>query len=120
MTKSLRTRFSALSFIALCLGASVVPFFSGCTTPPSARVVAVQSLKTVGQSAEAAVALSAELYAAHRLTAEQARAVLTFYDARFQPAFRLAVLTARSDLATLASPDLLTLAAQLARLLPPP
>jgi hypothetical protein len=95
----------------------------GCGTPPPARVAAVQTLKSVGQAAEASVALSAKLYAAGSLTAARARTVLDVYNGQFQPAFRLAVAAAKSDLAP-ASPDLINLAQQLADLVstynPPP
>ena len=70
--------------------------FFGCATPPAQRVVSVQTLKTIGQSAEATVTLSAQLYAAGKITAPQAREVFDFYNGKFQPAFRLAVAAVRT------------------------
>lgn len=89
---------------------------TGCSTPPSARVVQVQSLKAVGQTAEAAVVLAAQLYQAKTITAQQANAVNVFYDTRFQPAFRLAVAAVNANLDSVASPDLVGLAQQLSSL----
>lgn len=94
--------------------------YQGCSTAPNERVAAVQTLKAVGHSAEATVALSAQLYRDGRITAEQARKVIDKYNQEFLPAFRLAVAAVNSDLSSIASPDLLNLAAQLAALLPPP
>lgn len=107
--------YLSLFFAALCAFVAV-PAFTGCSTAPSQRVVAVQSLKAVGQSADASVALSAQLYRDGRITADQARAVMDFYDTKFQPAYRLAVSAVQADLSSIASPDLAALASQLAGL----
>lgn len=88
----------------------------GCKTTPSERVVAAQTIKSIGQAAESAVAVSAQLYRDRRITSIQARGIAEFYDRSFQPAFRLAVTAARSDLSAIASPDLVSLATQLATL----
>lgn len=101
--------------IIFCL-AFAFPVTPGCTTPPSARVVAVQTLRAVGATAEAAVATSAQLFKDGRITAQQARDVMAFYDSKFQPAFRLAVTASKSNLDSIASPDLVTLATQLTTL----
>lgn len=106
--------------VALLLAALPVAGPVGCSTPPSVRVVEVQSLKAVGEAAEAAVALSAHLYASGTVTATQARAVIDFYDGKFQPAFRLAATAARADLSQPASADLAALASQLVALVNPP
>ena len=89
---------------------------TGCSSPPSARVVQVQSLKAVGESAEAAVTLSAQLYRDGKITPAQARQVLDFYDTKFQPAFRLAVAAVNANLDSIASPDVALLASQLSAL----
>lgn len=89
----------------------------GCSTPPTQRNVTVQTLKTVGQAAEAAVVTSAKLYEDGKISAVQARAVLDAYNNKFQPAFRLARTAAKSDLSTVASPDLVNLALQLTNLI---
>lgn len=102
-----------LLILALCVA---VPMQSGCQQAPSARVVQVQTLLAVGQSAEGAVALSAQLYRDNKITATQARQVMDVYNLKFQPAYRAAVTAARSDLSSLASPDVLLLAAELSAL----
>lgn len=109
--------FRVFALLSALVFASVAPVIvTGCATAPSARVAQVQSLKAVGQSAEAAVSLSAQLYRDGKITGAQARAVMDFYDARFQPAFRLAVAAVNANLDSLASPDLLALASQLSAL----
>jgi hypothetical protein len=90
---------------------SVVPV--ACSTAPSNRVQAVQTLKAVGQSAEAAVTLAAQLFRDGKINAAQAQTVVEYYDQKFQPAFRLAVAAVNSDLSSVASPDILALANQL-------
>lgn len=89
---------------------------TGCTAPASKRVAAVQTLKAVGHSAEAAVTLTANLYAANRITAAQAKQVMDLYDHRFQTAFRIAVSAVNANLDSFASPELVELAAQLSAL----
>lgn len=98
------------------LGCALPSFFSACSTAPSARVIQVQTLKAVGQSAESAVALSAQLYRDGKITAAQARQVMDFYDTRFQPTYRLAVAAVNANLDSIASPDVLALANQLSAL----
>lgn len=103
--------------IAILVLAFAVPLAPvACSTPPSARVVQVQSLKAVGQTAESAVALSAQLYQGGKITRAQARAVMDFYDDRFQPVYRLAVQAVNANLNSMASADLTALAQQLSAL----
>lgn len=102
----------ALAFLAIALPVAQ----TACSNPPSARVVQVQTLKAVGQSAEAAVALSAQLYRDQQITAAQARQVADFYDQKFQPAFRVAVSAVQANLDSIASPDVMALAQQLSAL----
>lgn len=102
--------------LVLCLVGTLPWMGTGCQTTPSERVVQVQTLLAVGQSAEGTVGLSAQLYRDGKITAVQARSVLDFYNNKFQPAYRLAVATAQSNLATLASPDMMNLASQLSAL----
>lgn len=104
-----------LLILAMALGLGSVAY-QGCGTPPSARVVQVQSLKAVGHTAEAAVATSAQLYNGHVITAQQARAVIDLYNLRFQPAFKVAVSAVNANLDSIASPELADLAGQLASL----
>src|SRR5689334_9698866 len=102
--------------VLLALFAVAMPMIeSGCAAP-SGRVVQVQTLKAVGHTAESAVALSAQLYRDHRITADQARAVNTLYDVKLQPAFRVAVNAVQMNLDSVASPELVDLAAQLSAL----
>lgn len=104
-----------LLFIAALLVA--FPFIStGCQQAPSARVVQVQTLRAVGESAEAAVALSAQLYRDGRISAVQANQVRIYYDFKFQPVYRLAVSSVKADLTSIASPDVLSLANELSAL----
>jgi polyhydroxyalkanoate synthesis regulator phasin len=102
------------TFLIILLLACAPAFTTSCTTAPSSRVVAVQTLKSVGQTAETSVAISAQLYKDGRITAGQARQVMDVYDKQFQPAFRIAVITANSNLESIASPDLMNIATQLA------
>ena len=99
--------------LALALPLAGALGLSGCATPVNQRVVAGQTLKAAGQAAEAAVALSAQLYAERRLSPAVARAVLDFYNDRWQPAYRLALAAAQSDPAQSAPLQLLTLLTQL-------
>lgn len=103
---------------ALCAFVLATPLLtlSGGCAAPSARVAQVQSLKAVGQSAESAVELSAQLYRDGRITPAQARQVADFYDQRFQPSFRLAVAAVNANLDSIASPDVAALASQLSAL----
>lgn len=103
-----------LLILALVCAAPILT--TSCQTPPNERVVVVQTLKATGETAEAAVALSAQLYRDGKINAPQARQVMTFYDTRFQPAFRFAVLAAQGDLSSVASPDLASLAYELVTL----
>jgi parvulin-like peptidyl-prolyl isomerase len=112
----MKIRFAVSFIAALCAFVFIAPSFTGCSTPPPARVVQVQSLKAVGQSAEAAVTLTANLYAAHQITGTQARQVMDFYDQKFQPAFRVAVAAVNANMDSIASPDLQGLANQLSNL----
>lgn len=103
-------------FLALALAFSAPILATSCSTAPSERVATVQTLKGVGHTADAAVALSAQLYRDQRITAAQARQVLDFYNQKFQPSFRLAVAMVNANLDSVASPDLVALASQLSAL----
>ncbi len=103
--------------IVAVLGVLSPMTFTACSTPPSARVVQVQTLKAVGQSAEAAVSSSAQLYAAGQITADQARQIMDVYDAKFQPAYRLAVNAVNANLNVQAPDELVALSSQLSALI---
>lgn len=102
-----------LTFIFCLLLAPVATLPTGCSTAPSARVVATQTLKSVGQTAESSIAVVAQLYADGKITPVQARTAMDFYNTRFQPAFRLAVAASRANLDTVASPEVFDLCQQL-------
>lgn len=100
--------------LILCLFGSPIPaLFTACATAPSERVSAVQTLKAVGQAAEAAVKESAYLYQNRRINAVQAYEIKVFYDYKFQPAFRLARSAVLGDLNSIAAPDVVALFNQL-------
>ncbi len=103
--------------IVAVLGVCSPAFITGCSTPPSARVAQVQTLKAVGHSAEAVVSSAAQLYAAGTITPEQAKLIMSFYDTKFQPAYRVAVTAVNSNLDLTAPDDLVLLSSQLAALL---
>ncbi len=90
--------------------------FTGCSSPPDKRVAQVQTLKAVGHAAETAVATTAQLYLAGVITQAQADQVRNLYDNRFQPTFRVAVSAVNANLDSVASPELVALASQLAAL----
>ena len=106
------TKVKLCFLLALAFAAPVL--VTSCAVSPKAQVYQVQTLKTVGQIAESALVLSAQLYGDKKITAAQAVAIATFYDAKFQPAFGISVMAAKSDLSSIASPDVILLASQLA------
>lgn len=103
----------ALVFALALLAPVIIP---GCATPPSSRVVAVQTLKALGSTAKAGMDATTQLLKTGQITVAQWQKVATFYDARWQPAFGFAVAAARSDLSAIASPDLAALATEFAAL----
>jgi hypothetical protein len=102
--------------VALCAFTLALTFTSattGCSTAPSARVQAVQTLGVLGSSAKAGMDSATQLLAQGSITVAQWQKVADFYDHRWQPAYALAVTAARSDLGSIASPDVTNLAVQL-------
>jgi hypothetical protein len=95
------------------VGLTVLP---GCQHPPSERVVAVRTLTAAGVAAKAAIDGAAELYLHGKLTQAQWDRVAAFYDHKFQPAFRAAVIAAETDLSREAAPQILSLLAELTQL----
>lgn len=100
-------------FLILALAFAAPLLVTSCNTTPQTKNYEVQTLKAVGHTAETAVALGAHLYHDGKITADQARHINELYDQKFQPAFRLAVSAAQSNLGSIASPDLAALAAEL-------
>lgn len=95
----------ALSFSAL----TVLP---GCGTAPSARVVQVQTLKTVELSAKASLDTAVQLVKSGQITVLQWQAISDFYDNKLQPAFLLANSTAKADLSDPTSPQIAELSGE--------
>lgn len=102
--------------LLIALATALPVMQTGCSTPANERVAAVQTLKAVGHTAEAAVATTAQLYAVGKVSAAQAAEVNRIYDKQFQPAFRIAVNAVNANLESVASPELIALAAQLSAL----
>jgi hypothetical protein len=86
---------------------------TGCKTPPSARVVQVETLLAVGNAAKGSMDAATNMLKGGQITVAQWQTVAAIYDTKFQPAYALAVAAAKADLSTLASPDLTALAQQL-------
>ena len=82
------------NLLLILLLATAPAIHVGCSTPAT-RNQTVATLKAVGHTAEAAVSLSAQLYADGKITNDQAWAVFEFYNKRYLPAFRLAVSAAK-------------------------
>ncbi len=104
-----------LLFLAVALGLGSVAF-QGCATPPPARVTTYETLQVLGGTAKSAMDASTQLLKQGSITVTQWQKVATFYDTRWQPAYGLAVAAARSDLSSLASPDLMALATEFSAL----
>ncbi len=102
--------------ILLALATALPVSQTGCSTPPSARVVQVQTLRAVGESAKTAMDATAQLLKQNQITLAQYIRVADLFDSKFQPAYRVAVAAARSDLSTLASPDLANVALEIINL----
>jgi len=104
-----------LIILALALGLGSV-VHQGCSTPPSERVTVYQTLQVLGGTAKASMDASTQLLKQGSITVPQWQKIAAFYDTKWQPAYGLAVASARSDLSTVASPDLMALAAELSAL----
>lgn len=116
----MKTRNIRLLIAALCLsvvGAFCMGSLTGCSTPPSARVVQVTTLKALGAARDTAMQVAGQLWRDGKINDAQRDKIIVYHDGVFQPAYRLAVASVQSDL-TLASPDLINLFAQLQALIP--
>lgn len=106
-----------ISLVILACVAFTVPLLNtGCSTAPDQRTQTVQTLKIVGQSAKTTMDGATQLLKQGSITVQQWQSIASFYDSKFQPAYALAVASARSDLSSIASPDLIGIAAQLSAL----
>jgi len=105
--------------LLLILLFAVTPLaYQGCSTPPSERVVQVQTLKALGQARDAAMKVAGQLWRDGKITDAKRDEIIAFHDNKFQKAYLLAVNGVQADL-TLASPDLLNLFTQLQALIQP-
>lgn len=103
-----------LSLVMAFAVISIPVLQTGCANQPSTRTAEVTTLKVVGTSAKATLDASAQLLRKGQITVAQWTQIATFYDTKFQPAYNLAVAAVQSDLSSVASPDLIALAAQFA------
>lgn len=101
--------------LSLCAVGPVA--FTGCSTPVSQRTVEVQTLGALGIAAKGTMDQASLALKNGTITVAQWQAVANFYDTKFQPAYNLALSAVNSDLSSVASPDLVGLASQLATLL---
>jgi len=108
---------SILAFTALWAGFFSLPVLqTGCTTPPDQRVQTVQTLKIVGQSAKTSMDAATQLLKQGTISVAQWSKVAEVYDRSFQPIYSTAIVTAHANLDSVADPELLGIAAQLAAL----
>lgn len=89
---------------------------TACTQTASTQQVEYKTLATVGLTAKTAMDAASSLLAQKKITVAQYQTIASFYDTKFQPAYKVAVQAARSDLSTIASPDVANLAIKLASL----
>ena len=109
-------RLLIVSVVLACAGTVCLTNLTGCSAPPSSRVVQVQTLRAVGETAKTAMDATAQLLKQGSISLTQYIRVADLYDKDFQPAYRVAVAAARSDLSSVASPDLANLAGQIVNL----
>lgn len=110
-------RLLLVSTLAFCAPVLTIVHVSGCATQPSARVVQVRTLGVLGSLTKTGMDGSTQLLKQGKLTVDQWRNVATFYDSRWQPAYNLAVAAVRSNLDSIAGPDLQKLADEFLALL---
>lgn len=119
----MKNRILTLLFVAL-MGVCSPILFTSCSTAPNDRVAAVQTLGILGQSAKSGMDSATQLLKQGSITVDQWRKVADFYDNKWQPSYALAVAAAKSDLSSVASPDITNLGLQflalVASLMPPP
>lgn len=102
-------------FLYLLFGFSGVALATnGCTT---SKVEAAKTLEAVGLSAKATVDTAAILLKNGKISVIQFENVAYFYDNRFQPAFRAALILVENNQQAPASLKLVQLAAELSSLL---
>lgn len=109
-----------MKYIRLLIYAVILAFTafetSSCSTAPSGRVQTVQTLAAVGLTAKSSINEAAQMLKRGEITVAQWQKVAKVYDTQFQPTYAVAVKAVRSDLSSVASPELVALAAQIAAL----
>lgn len=110
MKNHIRLLIVALA-LTLCVGPIMV--VAGCSSTPATRNQTVATLKAVGHTAEAAVSLSAQLFADGKITNDQAYAVFEFYNQKFRPAFRSAVLASKMNVDSISPQEVIDLSSEL-------
>ena len=105
-----------LLILALATATPLALVQTSCQQAPSARTVEYQTLAIVGQTAKSGMDAATQLLKQGSISVAQWQRVATFYDTQFQPTYAVAVAAAKSDLSSVASPDLLALGTQLASL----
>jgi len=110
-------KLHVILFAAVWLGFFSLPVLqTGCSTTPDQRVQTVQTLKVVGQSAKTSMDTATQLLKQGAITVEQWQKVASVYDNSWQPIYSVAVNAAHSNLNSVADPELIGIAAQLAAL----
>lgn len=108
---------SIIFLAALWVGFFSLPVLETGCAGTSTQVVAVKTLEDVGQAAETTVAISAQLYGTHAITAAQANSIRDFYMLKFQPAFGAAVDAVQGNKQASAPASIIQLSIDLAALL---
>lgn len=111
--KTLRSLLTAVCLLALV---SAPVLTTGCSNTPTTQTTKYKTLAAVGAAAQAAMDGAATTLKAGKITVPQFQRIASFYDTKFQPAFRFAVTAAQADLSSVASPDLTSLLVQLTTL----
>jgi ABC-type oligopeptide transport system substrate-binding subunit len=107
--KKLRSVLAAVCLLAVV---SAPVLTTGCHNTATSQSTKYKTLAAVGAAAQAAMDSTAALLKAGTITVPQFQRVAEFYDGKFQPAFRFAVVAAQADTSSLASPDLTALLVQ--------
>jgi len=102
--------------LAFLLVAAVPTIPTGCSTAPTQRGQTVTTLKIVGASVDTSMKIAVQLYRDGKISPAVWNQVAAIHDQKFQPAYNLAVAAVQANLDSVASPDLVGLAAQLAQI----
>ena len=97
--------------------AFVSPAFQGCQTSPSQRTQTYTTLRVLGASIETSMTIAARMFKAGEITQAQWDRLADIHDNKIQPAYRLAVQSAKANLSSVASPELVTLVTDFSNLI---